>query len=505
MKIIIRVDSSLEIGTGHVMRCLTLADTCKKKGTDVQFICRDHPGNLIENIQGEGYIVHVLEAVDTIDLELDNVYWLGTTQEKDANECHAVLQKILPDWLIVDHYAIDYIWQSKLKGTYQKLMVIDDLADRQHYCDLLLDQTFGRKQKDYQNLVSKNCQMLLGSEYALLRPEFSEWRVFSLRRRAKLKFKRLLVTMGGVDPNNFTGQVLEVLKQCDLPKDLEITIILGGGSLHLNEIKKLSREMPWLTQVKIDVTNMAEIMSNSDLSIGAAGTTTWERCCVGLPCIQLVIADNQITIADALSANNAVRAIRKPLDIKKSIVDILPKLNKISLIASFMTQGGGAKVVVDAMISKYIPDEEVKLVPVTTDDSDFIYSLQTIRTRKYFRNTIVPSQKEHQAWYQKIINSSDAIIFLISINGKNVGMLRIDGLIFNDEIEVSVIVMETFSGQGYAKSAVQKLLALLTNRTIKSIIHKENIASKRLFENIGFIKIDSTHSFDTYEMPRMYI
>ncbi len=505
MKIIIRVDSSLEIGTGHVMRCLTLADTCKKKGADVQFICRNHPGNLIENIQGKGYIVHVLEVVDTIDLELDNVYWLGTTQEKDANECHTILQKILPDWLIVDHYAIDYIWQSKLKDACKKIMVIDDLADRQHYCDLLLDQTFGRKQKDYQNLVSENCQMLLGSEYALLRPEFSEWRVFSLRRRAKLKFKRLLVTMGGVDPNNFTGQVLEVLKQCDLPKDLEITIILGGGSLHLNEIKKLSREMPWLTQVKIDVTNMAEIMSNSDLSIGAAGTTTWERCCVGLPCIQLVIADNQITIADALSANNAVRAIRKPLDIKKSIVDILPKLNKISLIASFMTQGGGAKVVVDAMISKYIPDEEVKLVPVTTDDSDFIYSLQTIRTRKYFRNTIVPSQKEHQAWYQKIINSSDAIIFLISINGKNVGMLRIDGLIFNDEIEVSVIVMETFSGQGYAKSAVQKLLALLTNRTIKSIIHKENIASKRLFENIGFIKIDSTHSFDTYEMPRMYI
>ena len=342
--------------------------------------------------------------------------------------------------------------------------------------------------------------MLLGSEYALLRPEFSEWRVFSLRRRAKLKFKRLLVTMGGMDPDNFTGQVLEVLKQCNLPKDLGITIILGSSSPHLNEIKKLSREMPWLTQVKIDVTNMAEIMSNSDLSIGAAGTTTWERCCVGLPCIQLVIADNQITIADALSANNAVRAIRKPLDIKKSIVDILPKLNKISLIASLMTQGGGAKVVVDAMIGKCIPDKEVKLVPITTDDSGFIYSLQTIRTRKYFRNAIVPSQKEHQAWYQKIINNSDAIIFLISIKGKNVGMLRIDGLIFNDEIEVSVIVMETFSGQGYAKSAVQKLLAFLTNRTIKSIIHKENIASKRLFENIGFIKIDSTHSFDTYKM-----
>ena len=502
MNIVFRVDSSLQMGIGHVMRCLALAQVLKENGANVEFVCRKHEGNLIDKIRSSGFVAHELEAYKEIEVDnrLAHSQWLGATQQQDADDCIDILKADKSDWLIVDHYALDEQWQNRLKPYYEKLMVIDDLADRKHQCDILLDQTFGRHQEDYLLLTPEYCELLLGSQYALLRPEFAKWRSYSLKRRSKPEFKQLLINMGGVDPNSFTGQVLEVLKQCDLPKDLEITIILGGGSLHLNEIKKLSREMPWLTQVKIDVTNMAEIMSNSDLSIGAAGTTTWERCCVGLPCIQLVIADNQITIADALSANNAVRAIRKPLDIKKSIVDILPKLNKISLIASLMTQGGGAKVVVDAMISKYIPDEEVKLVPVTTDDSDFIYSLQTIRTRKYFRNAIVPSQKEHQAWYQKIINNSDAIIFLISIKGKNVGMLRIDGLIFNDEIEVSVIVMETFSGQGYAKSAVQKLLAFLTNRTIKSIIHKENIASKRLFENIGFIKIDSTHSFDTYKM-----
>ena len=117
-------------------------------------------------------------------------------------------------------------------------MVIDDLADRVHICDLILDQTYGRNEEDYSDYVPKNCQILLGPQYALLRPEFKQWRDYSLKRRVQPVFKQLLITMGGVDPDNITGRVLEILQQCDLPEDLSITIVMGGTAPHLKTIKQ---------------------------------------------------------------------------------------------------------------------------------------------------------------------------------------------------------------------------------------------------------------------------
>ena len=189
MQVVIRTDASLQIGTGHVMRCLTLANALNEKGVTVEFICRDLPGNLIVYIESKGFSVHSLHGLTTSKPgvsrshnNLSHSHWLGVSQEQDVKECESVLNIINPDWLIVDHYAIDCWWQNELKGHYKKLMVIDDLADRRHECDLLLDQTFGRKEEDYKSLVNKDCHLLLGSKYALLRPEFTQWREYSLRQ-----------------------------------------------------------------------------------------------------------------------------------------------------------------------------------------------------------------------------------------------------------------------------------------------------------------------------------
>ncbi|PCI21436.1 MAG: UDP-2,4-diacetamido-2,4,6-trideoxy-beta-L-altropyranose hydrolase [Piscirickettsiaceae bacterium] len=363
MKFVIRADASLQIGTGHVMRCLTLAEALKEKGAQVEFICREHERNLIDFIQGKGFKVHRLSVIEN-DLEISKItglksknilshaHWLGATQQQDADVCKVILKKIGPDWLIVDHYAIDETWQMELQGTYKKLMVIDDLADRQHLCDLLLDQTFCRRTQGYKELVPDNCQMLLGSQYALLRSEFAQWREYSLKRRENPEFNKLLISMGGVDQDNVTGKVLEELKNGDLPSDLEITVVMGSTAPHLKAVQQQAKILPYKTEVKSNVSNMAEIMSNADFAIGASGATTWERCRLGLPSAIIVLAENQKDIANILAQKNiAIVLDNKSLKIGIKKIKIMSKqdLFNMSTKAAKMVDGLGAQRVINVI------------------------------------------------------------------------------------------------------------------------------------------------------------
>lgn len=320
-KIVFRTDASLQIGTGHVMRCLTLADDLAAKGADCEFICRAHEGNLIDLICRKGYITHSLpitrqgglcitpSVTDTPYIDVAHAHWLGATQEQDAAACAPLLAIQRPDWLIVDHYALDARWEHALAPHYRKLMVIDDLADRHHACDLLLDQTFGRDAADYHPLVPADCRLLCGSQYALLRPEFAALRPYSLQRRARPTLRKLLIAMGGVDKDNATGQVLQTLRACPLPADCPITVVMGATAPWLEEVRTQAQDMPWPTLVRVGVNDMAQLMADSDLAIGAAGATSWERCCLGLPTIMLVLAKNQLKVAQGLEQVGAATLV----------------------------------------------------------------------------------------------------------------------------------------------------------------------------------------------------
>jgi UDP-2,4-diacetamido-2,4,6-trideoxy-beta-L-altropyranose hydrolase len=315
MKVAFRVDASLQIGTGHVMRCLTLADVLWGAGAQCHFVCREHPGNLIELIRQRGYGVNALPASSRTNINdeqmvedhLNYVTWLGADWTTDAEQTKVGVGETAVDWLIVDHYALDIRWEKMLRPVCRRLMVIDDLANRAHDCDLLLDQNLGRDERDYDQLVPNSCTLLMGPHYALLRPEFAALREVSLRRRAIPQFKHLLITMGGVDQADATSKVLEALKECPLPSDLNITVVMGQHAPWLEHVKYVSAQMPLPTEIKCNVENMAQVMAYSDLAIGAAGSTSWERCCLGLPSMIGVLADNQIYIADALQAAGAAK------------------------------------------------------------------------------------------------------------------------------------------------------------------------------------------------------
>ena len=348
MKVVFRADASIQIGTGHVMRCLTLADALTAHGAKCEFICREHPGNLIAHIQNKGYNVHSLSMGKTADTDLTHSKWLGSTQAQDAEACAPLLSELEPDWLVVDHYALDAHWETALTHYYCKLMVVDDLADRQHACNVLLDQNLGRTTDHYAHLVPNSCNLLCGANYALLRPEFADLRAYSIQRRTRPQLKQLLVTMGGVDKDNVTAKVLNCLRGSPLPKGCEITVVMGATAPWLADIQQQAQTMPWPTTVYAGVNNMAQLMAESDLAIGAAGSTSWERCCLGLPTLLLVLADNQASGALALEESGAAIALKNPQDIPHAIEQCLSSttahsLSSMSISSAKVSDGEGVQ------------------------------------------------------------------------------------------------------------------------------------------------------------------
>lgn len=292
MKVAVRVDSSAVIGSGHLMRCLTLADRmCKEKNAEVHFISRDLEGNLHEKIKEAGFALHVLPR-DPLDESLRGyAAWLTVSQAVDAEETKAILRSIGPvDCLVVDSYALDSHWETEMRPFTQEIFVIDDLANRVHDCDILLEQGFHPNQAErYEGLVPANCQMLLGPTYALLRTEFYEARRHMRKRTGALE--RIMVFYGGSDSTNETVKAIRAITMITLPK-VQVDVIVGGSNRRKDEIQELCAMHPSLRFYR-NVRDMAVRMSEADLMLGAGGTTSLERCFLGLPALVTVTAENQ--------------------------------------------------------------------------------------------------------------------------------------------------------------------------------------------------------------------
>lgn len=348
-----RVDASVQIGTGHVMRCLTLANALRERGMHCLFICRAHVGHLAEFIKAAGFDVCLLPVVDEFQPSMnsdDYALWLGCSQAEDATQTQACLGAGC-DWLVVDHYGLDASWERKLRGRARHILAIDDLASRTHECELLLDQNLGRIPKSYDGLLPFESKRLIGTEFALLRPEFAVWRAQSLAHRRQSALQQLLVTLGGVDKDNMTGRVLSALVRGGLPPTCRVTVVMGASSPWLQAITDQATNLPFACEVKVDVRNMAELMANSDLAVGAAGSTAWERCCLGLPSVALVLAENQQAIAKALDNEGAAVMLPEPDSLPDAMSRLLDggSLQTMSQLASRLVDGHGCQRVVAAM------------------------------------------------------------------------------------------------------------------------------------------------------------
>jgi UDP-2,4-diacetamido-2,4,6-trideoxy-beta-L-altropyranose hydrolase len=286
MKIIVRADAGIEIGSGHVMRCLMFANRLRQRGADISFVCNDMNGNLNRLIERNGYVVRSLFSNDVKCM-------IGILQNENTTV----------DWLLVDHYSLDACWEKQLRPYVGKIMVFDDLANRPHDSDVLLDANYTKNIKNrYDGLLPVSCERFLGPKYALLREEFYAEKNKLLKRDGVVR--RIFVSFGGADLTNETAKVLKAIKAWNRP-EIVIDVVIGALNPHKKEVERFAKELP-KHSLYYQVDNMAQLMSEADLSIGGGGTTTWERCFLGLPSIVLVLAQNQEESTAAVAEAGAI-------------------------------------------------------------------------------------------------------------------------------------------------------------------------------------------------------
>lgn len=287
-----RCDAGPKIGGGHVMRCLVLADALAEHGWRCGFAVG---GESIAAVPALGRAGHAVLALD----------------DGGAGE-PAVMARRWPegcDLLVVDHYG----WDAELEGACRPwarmVLAIDDLADRAHDCDCLLDQNLGRRAEDYDGLLPARARLLVGPGYALLRPQFAAARAEALarRRRSDAGPVRILISMGATDPAGATGVALDGVTVSGL--DGPVDVVLGLAAPALDNVRRMTAAIGPRARLHTDVRDMAALIAAADLAIGAAGSSSWERCCLGLPTLLVVLADNQTAAAAALSSAGAAASL----------------------------------------------------------------------------------------------------------------------------------------------------------------------------------------------------
>ena len=368
MNVAFRADASIDIGTGHIMRCLTLADALAVKGFNCLFITRAHEGNPSTFIRERGHKVALLPAeppprIDSDASDPTNYSeWLGSPVTSDAMATLSILRCHPTDWLVIDHYALDETWERIVSPACKHIMVIDDLANRKHDCEILLDQNLGRSAADYEKLIPSKTTLFVGTAYALLRPEFRRAREESLARRRTPRLKQLLVMMGGIDKNNVTTDVLNCLAPLPILSTLRVVIVMGRQAPWSNVVREAVTKLSCDSDVRVGLTDLAPALTETDLAIGAAGSSAWERCCLGVPSIQLVLAENQKSAALALERASAAISIRDLSTLPYALPALLHRflscpeaLRPLSDSAAKVCDGTGCDLIVDHLTSAIGP------------------------------------------------------------------------------------------------------------------------------------------------------
>lgn len=359
MRVAFRVDASVVIGAGHVMRCLTLADELVRCGASVHFVTRAHAGHLAELIVARGFpcILLAPPVVGAVTSStLAHAAWLGVSQAQDAEETAAAVAEAGVesfDWWVVDHYALDQDWALASRRLVRRMLVIDDLADRDHVCDLLLDQNLQAPGR-YRKRLPHGGRTLLGPSFALLRNEFVEARRVVRDRDGSVR--RILITFGGSDIDDLTGRALEAAGWLD--ETIAIDVVMGVNYSGRGRIEAMCARRNNL-RCYSNVSNMAALMNDADLALGAGGVTTWERACLGLPSMVVTIAENQRPIVRSAAQRGLLRWIGDASQVTADVIadhlrwalDNPAALLSQSRCGRELVDGAGAGRVVEEMMS----------------------------------------------------------------------------------------------------------------------------------------------------------
>ena len=495
MNIAIRADASSVMGTGHLMRCLTLADALRQGGGRVRFVSRHMTPHLRAMLTDHGHELTLLgtpSGPGKTD-ELAHAQWLGTSQAQDAQDTIQALSDRYWDWLIVDHYALDARWESRLRGAARNIGVIDDIADRRHDCDILLDQNIQHDRGGrYAGKVPDHCELLLGPRFALLRKEFRELREMVRPRTGAVA--RVLIFLGGVDAANYTGQALDAYASLGLA-GVHVDVVIGIQHPDRERLEAECRERGFACHVQ--TARMAELMAAADLAIGAGGSATWERCCLGVPTLAVCVAENQRKlIADAafdglLYApqvdNEWTAVVARHI---KALIENPSLRNYISRRGMDAVDGRGVQRVAASLGCTGL---DIRMV--RADDSRNVFEWRNHPSiRAVSRTPDLIDWESHQKWFTSILTSTDRCLLIGQFEGLPVGVVRFDTHAEEAEISIYLVPDENTSGQGRSLLLGAERWLCANRPAVKRIrahVLGHNDRSHRLFSGAGY-QVEST-------------
>ncbi len=492
---IIRADASSTIGSGHIMRCLPLAKALSQQGVCIDFVCRQILPNMVERIRASGYGLHLLKPLLNEPLNREeHSSWLGLPWQEDADECATFLaQQGDCDWLIVDHYGIDARWHAALRPHTKNILVLDDLADRDYDCDILVDANLPPSPpKPYDEHLPSSSLLLQGPRYALLRDEWAQMRCQSVRDEYTVQHTppRVLISYGGTDP---TGETLKVLKTLQrLGREVKVDCVIGNGVANREAIVSLVDSQNW--QCHIDIDYMAQLASECDLAFGAAGVSSMERCCVGLPTILTICGANQTAGAIALeTAGAAVNlgsyetvTVERLTEACLRLLDQPKTLHAMRQKANELCDGRGVARVVQRMQAF-----AVTLRLATEADCDAVWAWRNDpRNRQYSLDANEIPLQQHRDWFAKTLQLPQRQLLIAEDARGSVGVLRFDQ---EDEFSACVSIYLHPDRHGEAKGSA--LLHAGEQWMVKqhsqiqrfnALVLAQNVASQKLFIEMGY-------------------
>lgn len=507
LRVAFRCDASAQIGTGHVVRCLTLAVALQARGAHVCFICRYLPSVLSDRLRAAKVEVHRLGPEGEPGFapaagDPPHAHWLGLPWARDAEDTRRALAGGRYDWLVADHYALDARWERAVAPAVGRLLVIDDLADRPHDCAILLDQNLHHDAEHrYDGLLPPGALLLLGPRYALLRPEFAAAR--ARRLAAPPDPRRVFVFFGGADASDMTSRALDALESVE---NIVLDVVIGSMHPRCAAIEARCAAHPaW--SCAVDVGDMAERMSQAAIGLGAGGTTTWERCAVGLPSLVVSVADNQVEIAAACAAAGVQLDLGwgPSLDpgrlrsVLLSLLDDYGHQRAVAEAARGACNGKGALVVVDHMVGRL----ELRLRPTRAGDAALLFLWANEPSTRRASLSAAPVLWEgHVAWLEARLQHPAHALFVLEQGEEALGQVRFadDG----DRWRLSYGLAPRARGRGLGRQLITAGLAAIAGRgpaTVLAEVKADNVASIETFRRLawqeGARDPDGLHRFTT--------
>ena len=481
MRVVFRVDASVEVGFGHLSRCINLAEVLRSRGIEVLFICRNDEAKSFRALEDRLFAT-VLLPILTVGEPVN--------QQEDAQQTIQALQGERPEWLIVDSYTLDKDWEQLMRPHASKIAVIEDLSGREHDCDLLIDQNYSeRSAASFEKFVPKTCEFLLGPRFALIGEQFRRLRV--LKSKPAPKLTRIFVFCGGSDPQNLTQQVINEISHSEL-SDVAVDVVAGAQNTSFD------RETALKLNSNIEIHDaggeFARIMSIADLAIGAGGTTSWERMCLGVLSIVVSIAENQISACEKLGRDGLVTYLGaqpslKPGAIKNAVIEAKTKFvswfDQIEK-GQILVDGRGCERVAEVMC----PSDESKLsvrLAKSDDCVEFFNWANDPAVREQSLSTSTIQWLDHKKWFFEKISSSSSEMYVMEADGLPVGQVRFEKSAAVAEINYSLD--KIVRNRRWASAMLEMAMKSYRDRvavSLKEIVNAENKKSQSVFFKLGF-------------------